>query len=238
MLILGIDTSTKFLSLALSEGKRLLGEFNLEVGRELSDKLIPTLNNFLKKHKKDITDIKGFSVGIGPGSFTGLRIGISTIKGFALAQNLPIVGISSLDILAEGIFSKGTQHICPIVDAKRNLVYSCIYKKTKAKLRRISRYFLIPIDELLKKINSETIFVGDGIGLYKKVVKKKLGKKAVFASDGFWYPRADNLLALSCDKFKKHPTQDAHRLLPVYLYPKECQVSPVRSPHPRCGSSL
>ena len=223
MLILGIDTSTKYLGLALSEGGRLLGELNLEVGRELSDKLISTLNNFLKKHKKDIIDIKGFSVGIGPGSFTGLRIGISTIKGFALAQNLPIVGISSLDILAEGISPKGTQHVCSIVDARRNLVYSCMYTKSP-KLQRLSKYQLICIDDLLKRIRSETIFAGDGIELYKDTIKRKLGRKAIFASPEFWYPKADNLLALSCDKFKKRQTQDVHKLLPLYLYPKECQV--------------
>lgn len=229
MLILGIDTSTKSLSLALSDSGRLLGELNLEVGRELSDKLIPTLNNFLKKHKKDITDIKSFGVGIGPGSFTGLRIGIATVKGFALALETPIVGISSLDVLAEGVSSKETQQICPIVDAKRNLVYSGIYRRTP-KLKRASRYLLISTSDLLKRIKGETIFVGDGIELHRGIIKRKLGKKAIFSSPEFWYPKAADLLNLSYGRFKTKKTQNVHKLLPLYLYPKECQVRNLKKP--------
>lgn len=224
MKILAIDTSTKFLTLGLSKNSKLLGQLNLELGRKLSDEIIRALQKFLKKHKIGLSDLDGFAVGVGPGSFTGLRIGLSTIKGFSLVLNKPIVGVSSLDILAESIAAGSEKLICPIIDAKRELVYSCVYKKT-SKLKRTSKYMLVSVKDLLNEINQDTIFLGDGIVLYKDAIKRKLGKKAHFASEKSWYPKAIDLLSLSRDKFKTKKAMNAHELQPLYLYPKECQVS-------------
>jgi len=221
MQILGIDTSTKFLSLAILRDDRIIAQINLDVGRQLSSLLIPTIKDILKKSNLSLEKLNGFAVGIGPGSFTGLRIGITTIKALALALNKPIVGISSLDIIAKNISVASTQ-ICPIIDAKRDNVFSCIYECRNGKMKRQTKYLLINIKDLLKRINKKTIFLGDGLLLFRKIIEKK--KEVIFTNEKLWYPKASNLVFLALEKFNKGQFTDTDKLVPLYLYPKECQI--------------
>src|SRR3990167_8720388 len=106
MKILGIDTSTKFLSLGISEDDKIY-EYNLELGRQMSDLLSPTIKKVLDALGWRINDIDYFACGLGPGSFTGMRVGIATVKGLAFSLNKPVVGISTLDILARNAATLG-----------------------------------------------------------------------------------------------------------------------------------
>ncbi len=253
MNILAIDTSTKYFCLAIANADKILTSFCEPLGRDLSRLIMPIISQQLKVAKLAISEIGCFAVGLGSGSFTGLRIGVSTIKGFCLGLNKPAVGISSLDLIArnarcnyEADRIKQSCIVCPIIDAKRLLVYSAIYTSYqlsvishqfgKNKLKLKSRYFLMPIKELLRNFSSlsagrvrerseKVVFLGDGIFLYRAEIEKKLGVRAVFLEEQFWYPRPENLFNLAKEKIVKKEWMDARKIVPVYLYPKECQVN-------------
>ena len=222
MRVLGIDTSSRFLSIALAEGKVIVAEESYLLERRHSSLLIPKIKKMLKRAAFSIYDVDAFVVGLGPGSFTGLRIGVSTVKGFGIATKKPCIGIASIDALAlNAKWAHGS--IVPIIDAKRKNVYSAIYKKGKSSIVRKSSYMLSGLDELMKKVKGDVIFLGDGIDLYRKGISSQ-NKKAVFLEEKHWYPHAGNLIRLALPKIKRHRKYSLNELEPIYLYPKDCQV--------------
>ena len=223
MQILGIETSSKFLSLAISKDNKIIAQINIDAYRKLSSLLIDSIKNVLRKANLKLEELDGFAVGLGPGSFTGLRIGITTVKALALSLNKPVVGISSLDVIAQNIFPSPHQ-ICVILDAKRDNVFSCIYEYRNNKIKKLSRDLLINIKDLIKRTNKKTVFLGDGLAVFDSLIKKDKKQKASFAEQKFWYPNASNLLMLAFDKFKRKNFINTDNLVPMYLYPKECQI--------------
>ena len=137
MNLLAIDTSTKNLSLAVTKKGKVVKFRNVKLTRPLSSSIMPSIKKILNSAGITLSKLDGFAVGLGPGSFTGLRVGLSTIKGLAFATKKPVVGISSLDVLAMNIKEDCAQ-ICTLCDAKRNLVYACLYEKKGATLKRKS----------------------------------------------------------------------------------------------------
>jgi len=214
MKILAIDTSTDYLSLAVTDGGKILGRFHRRIGRNHSSMLIPMIDSLLKKARLKLKDIGGFVVSIGPGSFTGLRIGVATVKGLALATGKPIVAVPTLDAVARnaGRF-KGA--ICPVLDARKNKLYACIYESDGKVIKRRSKYLLVSAQDLLEKIKryDKIFFLGDGTAL--------LGKKAGKAD---WYPRAEVAARLGLEDFKKRKFVKAEDLEPLYIYSKECDI--------------
>ncbi|MEW6170498.1 MAG: tRNA (adenosine(37)-N6)-threonylcarbamoyltransferase complex dimerization subunit type 1 TsaB, partial [Candidatus Omnitrophota bacterium] len=196
-------------------------EYNIDKGLRHSDLLIPTIKKIILKSKISLQKLDALAVGLGPGSFTGLRIGVATIKGLSLSLNKPVIGVGSLDIIAKNLNSY-EKLICPIIDAKRNLIYTSLYRDNK----RIWPYTLISIDRLLAKIKKPTIFLGDALAIYQEKIKKHFGPNAIFAKNNFWYPKASNLLYLAKEKLKKKEFINLTNLKPLYLFPKECQIKP------------
>ena len=217
MKLLSIDTSTKNFSLAVSDQGKILAEKNIKLDKVLSDSIIPSIDQILKKTKLSLERVDGFVVGLGPGSFTSLRVGLSTIKAFAMTLNKPVVGIPSLDAIASGVEEDGL--ICALTDARREMVYACLYEKKDQALKRQSEYLLTPVKDLLKMIKGQTIFVGDGISLLPKDEKYSL------AQEKFWYPQAKFLVPLALERFKNKKFDNAAKLVPLYLYPEDCQVN-------------
>ncbi len=229
MKILSLETSTKNLSLALSEDARILTERNIRLKGVLSSSIIPAIRAILKKSKLDLKGLDGYAVGLGPGSFTSLRVGLSTVKGLAFATQKPVVGIPSLDVLAMNAPAQVDGPICALGDAKRNLVYACWYEKQNGELKRNSDYLLIGIEELLSKVgpNLKIFFIGEAVGLFKEKIARLLQdhlNSVRFASEKDWYPRARNLALLAHPKFLKKEFAAIDRLAPFYLYPEDCQA--------------
>lgn len=225
MRILGIDTTTKFLCLGLSDEKKTY-EYNLDLGRRHSTLLVPTIKRVLGVLGWNIYEIDYFACGIGPGSFTGMRVGLATIKGLSWPFKKPIVGISSLDILARSVKNDFTP-IVPAIDAKRNLIYCSIYKIHKGALKKIAPYMLLSEDEFLKRIPRNALVLGDASGLYKEQILKNIKGVNILDRD-HWYPRGGNLIALAQERIKSNKLQNAFNIRPIYLYPKECQIRKVK----------
>ncbi len=228
MKILGIDTSSKFLNIALSEDELIIKEESHLLDRRHSSELVPVIKRLLKKHKTPVNKIGAFVIGLGPGSFTGLRIGVSTTKGFGIALGRPCIGVASIDSIACNA-SENNKDIIPIIDAKRGQVYAAIYRRKGGKIKRMSDYQVLPIEKLLRQVKDDAVFLGDGIALYKDNILS-VNKKAVFLEEKYWYPGAGNLIKLGFPKIKKAGKPGLGKLVPLYLYPEDCQIRKIKRP--------
>ncbi len=172
MIILAMDTGSKTSSVALLQDGKLLGEINLNMNIVHSQTIMPMCKDLLKTCKHDISDVDVFAVANGPGSFTGLRIGISAIKGMAFAQNKPCVAVSSLEALAYNLIDFDGV-ICAVMDARRDQVYNALFSCENNKITRVCDDRALSISDLaeeLKILKEKIIFVGDGADLcYNKI---------------------------------------------------------------------
>lgn len=178
---------------------------------------MPLIENLLKECNLSIDDIDGYVVSKGPGSFTGLRIGMATIKGMSFGNNKPYISISSLDALAYNLISFNGI-ICPIMDALRENVYTALYKNNNDSLEKIMDYTALDIDELvnlLKDKNEEVIFVGDGLYKHKKYICDNF-PKAHFAPVHLNIIRASSLGELGLNLLKNGICDDSNSA-PIYL---------------------
>ena len=167
MIILAIDTSTRFLSVAVADGDRALSSYHREAHMRHSSRLIPTIEACLKRARLKLKDVDGFAVSIGPGSFTGLRIGVTTVKALAFSLKRPVAAVPTLDAIAEGAKRfKGV--ISPVIDAKKRKVYSCFYESDGKRIKRLTKYLLIEPDRLAKMTErfGNVLRLGDGVGIY------------------------------------------------------------------------
>ena len=221
MKILGIDTTTKFLCLGLYvDGK--LYEYNLETGRSLSVLLVPTIQRVIAAAGLKIADIDYFACGLGPGSFTGMRIGLATIKGLSVVRNKPVVGVSTLDILAEDVLINNFL-IVPAIDARRGLIYCGSYKREQGLMKRKSDPLLLSLDAFIKKFPNGTIVLGDAAVLYRDRILSRI-KGALILDKDYWFPKAHNLIKLALAKIMTRNFSSAQTVKPIYLYPQECQI--------------
>jgi len=242
--ILGVDTSSRFLSVALSEDEDIIREESYLLERQHAAELVPKVQELLRESMAAINRIDAFVIGLGPGSFTGLRIGVSTIKGFGIASDKPCIGVSSMDSIACNACGNDRDTV-PIIDAKRGQVYAAVYRRKCGRLTRLSDYMLLPIDKLLKKVKRNSVFLGDGVGLYREKIADYINQDSAktFAESGkdkcrlaflpekYWYPGAGNLIRLGFPKIKKAKKSGLDKLTPLYLYPEDCQVRVRESPY-------
>ena len=226
MKILGIDTSTKFLSIGVYDGAKVYA-YNLEVGRRLSSLLAKTIKRILDALGWQASDIDYFACGLGPGSFTGMRVGVATIKGLAWSLHKPIIGISTLDILARNIKAVDAK-VVPMVDAKRNLIYCSVYKTEGSIQKRITPYLLLTEAEFLKKMSVESIIFGDALPLYKENILRNIKNVTILDRD-YWYPRGHNIIELALERIRDGRFSNSFKIKPIYLYPKECQIKNAKS---------
>lgn len=222
MNLLCIDTSTENLSLSISRDEKILKFRNAKLNRPLDLSIMPSIKKILDNAGMPMNRLDGFAVGLGPGSFTSLRVGLSTVKGLAYGTHKPVVGVPSLDILAMN--ARGSAQICTLRDARRNLVYACLYKKEGSSLKRKSGYFLANIQDVLKQVKGEVTFIGDGLKLYKDDIKKVKGITPKFTDEKYIFPQARHLVPLVLKQLKEGKGDNIDKMIPLYLYPDHCQI--------------
>jgi len=224
MKILGIDTTTKFLCLGIYDNAKVY-EYSLELGTKHSSLLIPTIKRVIDALNWRLDDIDYFACGLGPGSFTGMRVGLATIKGLAWSLNKPVIGISSLDILAKNVM-QDEGFVAPIIDAKRNLIYTSIYRIKDKSFKRITPYMLLNIEQFLKKIKKNTIILGDAVSPYKAKISTD-SKRAVILDKDYWSLQPRNIISLALERIKEKKIDNPFDIKPIYIYPKECQIKKI-----------
>jgi len=221
--ILAIDTSTDTGSIAITDDEDILAESIFNVGRTHSETLIPSFQEMLEKTQLDIKDLDLLALTLGPGSFTGVRIGVSTIKGFALALEKPVAGVSTLEALASN-FPFSSLPIVPLFDARRGEIYSAMFKWEGGLLKRLSEDGAVSPEDAIKEIKTKTIFVGEGLVKYGQMIKDTLGDNAVFAPRATWYVRASNVAALGLKSYKAGGGLDLATFTPSYRRKSEAEI--------------
>ena len=220
MKILSLDTSGTVASVAILDENVILGEYNINHNKTHSQKLMPMVNDLLNNLELKPADIDIFSVSVGPGSFTGLRIGIATVKGMAQALNKPVIGIPTLDGLAFNLAGY-SGNICPIIDARNDNIYIALYtfNKYDLTLNMHVDYKALHIDELLNILSNKEpiIFLGDGVLKHKEYLKEKLGTVASFAPSHNLLQRASSVGMAAFTKAKSGQLESYIDVLPLYL---------------------
>ncbi len=215
MKILSIETSGKRCAVALTEDNNLIKEEIIEDENTHSVKLMPLIDKVLKESNIRINDIDLFACDIGPGSFTGIRIGVSTIKAFLDVTNKKAVGVTSLEILAQNVKEDGV--ICSLIDAKNSNVYYGLFEKVENNLKQIDELKFDNINniiDLVKNINEKIFFVGDASIVYNDMIKSEI-ENAVFLSNTENGLNAKNIGEIAFVKSKE--AVDSNGLIPVYL---------------------
>ncbi len=216
MKILAVDTATKSCSVAVIDKKSVISEYTVNHDDTHSRFLMGMIRDILDIGHLTVKDIDGFAVTIGPGSFTGLRIGLSAIKGLALATGKPVVGVSSLEALAYQ-FSDSDKLICPMMDARRKEVYSARYRFTDQKIESGQLPVVVSPEKAIEKINEPCILVGDGAVVYQDLIKSTLGPMAVFANFARHTIRASIVGEIAMQRFKSNDSDDASLIEPFYI---------------------
>lgn len=224
MIILAVDTSSPSGSIALIREDLPLEEINLHTGKAHSESLLPSIYYILKDTGIFLEEVDLFAVTVGPGSFTGLRVGISTVKGLAWALRRPVVGVSTLSALASNLpFAEGP--VCPIMDARKGEVYTAIFRAKGGRLKQIMDDRALKPEVLVKAIGDDrVIFLGDGIPVYGEILKKGLGKRAIFTSPYLWSVRASVVGTMAFELFNQGKAEDPESLFPRYLRPSEAEL--------------
>ncbi len=232
MKILGIDTSTPIGSVALIDGEHIVAEHTLNIVQAHSSRLMPAIDTVLKWGDITAAELDGCAVGTGPGSFTGIRIGIATIKSLCYALDKPIVGVSTLEAIAYNLrWNEGL--ICPILDARRNEVYGAIFRGGD-EWQRLSDDSCLPIETFLASITEsgrtrlaeiengralllQCTFVGDGLETYADAVRAALGEGTRFADAIFNVPRGATVAHLGAQRLQNRDSDNYWTLVPNYV---------------------
>jgi len=225
MKLLGIDTSTRTLSIGIADGQKIY-EYSLAAEKMHSALLVPTIKRLIDGLGLSLKDMDFFACGIGPGSFTGVRIACATIKGLCYSLDKPVIAVPSLDILAQNALFAGAgrySRIVPLVDAKRGLVYCGVYSQALGVLKRVRALRLVPFSEALTMCKPGTVVLGDALALYANEFSRGLRGVMLLDKD-YWAPAGRGIIARALVLLKEKKAADAFNLNPLYLYPKECQI--------------
>ncbi len=162
MITLSLDTTAQIASAAIVKNGKTLCEYTVNSGNTHSVTLLPMIKHMLETVKLTTKDIDMYAVSVGPGSFTGVRIGVSTVKGLAFADNVPCVGVSALEAMAENLRGLGGV-ICPVINARRSQVYTALFKSEEGRIERLCEDTMLVISELEEKLREfdSVWFVGD-----------------------------------------------------------------------------
>lgn len=211
MKILAVDTTSKICSVAILEDNVVIDEINLDSGLTHSENLIPIMKEILEKNKIELKDIGLLGVDCGPGSFTGIRIGIASVKAISEVWNLPIAEVTSLEVLAKNVETEGV--IASLIDARNNQVYFGVFDKD---YNKIEEYLADDINFVIEKLRKydELTLVGDGAVLHKELITENL-ENVSFSFITEQYAR--NVGTMSYKKYLEKDLKNADTVVPIYL---------------------
>ena len=218
MLILAFETSAKAASAALLEDGRLLGESYQNTGLTHSQTLLVMAEHLLAQCGKTVAEVTAVAVAAGPGSFTGVRIGVAAAKGFAWGRELPCYGVSTLEAMALSL-GAWQGYVCPCMDARRSQVYNALFSVNQGTLERLREDRAIALSELaeeLKALDGPIFLVGDGSTLTYRTLSGEI-PNLVLPPEHRMHQRADGVALLAAQKIAAGEPGDANALTPNYL---------------------
>jgi tRNA threonylcarbamoyladenosine biosynthesis protein TsaB len=225
MIVVAIDTSTPQTSVAIGTDAEILGRIQV-VGKARQESVTPALRQLLTWTGLELDRVGGFAVGVGPGLFTGLRVGVETAKTLAQATGAPILGLSSLDAIAYAVrFTHRT--IVAVIDGRRGEVFSAIYRPVPGGVIRQTEPTVQKPDHLAAQLDTvpgEVLAVGDGAILYRDVLQG-VGARLEFASPAFAHPDAASLVELAAPRFLREEHDRLYDVVPLYLRKTDAEIA-------------
>ena len=227
MYLLAIDTASSAAGAAVASENGIIAVIGLNVGKTHSQRFLPSVAALLENAEIALSELSAIAVTVGPGSFTGLRIGIATAKAWGQALNLPIVPLTTLEALAFGACDEGL--VCPILDARKNEVYSALFRKNRVKntLEEVFPAAAVAPAELAEKLcalGEPIIFAGDALPLYTVLLREGLGENFVPAAEDRRVFMASAAALLGRERLLAGQVTTAHDLQPFYLRRSEAEV--------------
>jgi tRNA threonylcarbamoyladenosine biosynthesis protein TsaB len=216
MRVLAVETSSLAGGVALLDGERLVAEYLLDVSVTHSERLMSAVERVLADARWTPRDLAGLAVAVGPGSFTGLRIAVSTVKGLALALGVPIAAVPTLDAMAAAL-PWAALPVCPVLDARKNEVYACRYRWDGAAMRREWDYLALPPEALAARLEEPVLVVGDGAAAIRSSHARLVPPPRRLPS-----PACVGVLGL--ERLRRGETVAAAALAPLYLRPSEAEL--------------
>ena len=239
MYILGIDTATRVAGVAVVNEERLIVEKFLNNQKTHSQNLLPMIKQAIEEAGLKPEDLGGIAVTMGPGSFTGLRIGMAAAKSLAQVLNIPLIGISTMETIAYNIVGL-PGFICPILDAQKSEVYSAIYYTRDDELTLMEGPYALTIHELVEKFkrhSREVTFLGDAVPVYVNQLSQEMGPKAHFASKINSLPRAAAVAELGFKRIAQGEADDPINLVPAYIRLSEAEATWAQKHCPDTGEA-
>jgi len=224
MYILGIETSTKTGSVAVVSDDGVIAQYSLNIEVTHSERLMSTVDRVLKDTGLAIRDMDGYAVAIGPGSFTGLRIGLAAVKGLALVSGKPIATVPTLKALAWNL-PYTAYPVCPMLDARKNEVYAALYLFEDNVLVDVMNESVISLSQLSGRISEKTIFTGEASHLFRGDIEKIFGNRALFAPLSAIMPSAATVAEIGLTMIKSGKQTDPDSVTPMYIRRPEAEVA-------------
>ncbi len=230
MIVLGLETATNVCGVALVDDDRVLAEFSTAGRLTHSQRLMPLVEQALGEAGIDRGRLDGIAVSAGPGSFTGLRIGLATAKGLGYALDRPVLAVPTLDALAFNVWA-WPGLICPLLDARKDQVYAALYRGSPPtggrSLRRLGGYWAMDLGALLERLsafNEAVLFLGDALPRYGPGIAERLGAKAHFVPVSGRFPRAAAVAELGLRRLAAGRRPGAAEARPIYVRQSEAEV--------------
>lgn len=223
---LGIETSSPVFSVAVSDGERVLSCLQGEGQGRPSSLLTDLIQESLRQAGMELAQVDGLAISIGPGSFTGLRVGVMTAKTLAWALRRPVQPVSSLEAIAQNL-AASPRDVLVFLDARKGNVYSALFSPGgDGQLARATEDELLPPADALARARGSAIVIGDGLKKYGALLAGASSAAALGpAPEDLWFPRADTVCRLADCQWPQGRVDDPHRLVPKYLYSKESDIT-------------
>lgn len=226
MLVLGIETSTPQTSVALGTEQGIIAGTVLSMGRPGDETVMPAITHLLQWSEVPLSSVGGIAVGLGPGLFTGMRVGITTAKTLAQVLSVPVVGLASLDVVAFSV-RYCRRSICAVIDAKRGEVFYAFYRPVPGGVARETEFLVDRPEGLSAELEArpeDVLLVGNGALVYRRHLEQA-GNHVEFASAAYSFPAATALVELSIPRFEREEFDRLYDVQPFYVRKSDAEIA-------------
>jgi len=221
MKVLGIETSGLVGNIAVCDGNRVVARKSYGKNFSHGKEIVSTIELLFNEIKWDPSNIDLIAVSTGPGSYTGLRVGVTCAKTLAYGLEKPVIDVPTLDVLVENVKDNSAKTICPVLDAKRKSVYACIYERTGNKNRKCTDFLIISPDSLIDILPESTLIFGDGIAPYREIFTQK--NLTIVEDEKLCIADAADVARLGLERYEQGIRCEINALAPLYLRKSEAE---------------
>jgi tRNA threonylcarbamoyladenosine biosynthesis protein TsaB len=221
MKVLGIETSGLIGNIAVCDGNKVVTRKSYGKNFSHGKEIISSLESLFNEIKWDASDIDLIAVSTGPGSYTGLRVGVTCAKTLAYGLGKPVIDVPTLDVLVKNVKDINAKTICPVLDAKRKSVYACIYERHSNENRKTTDFLIISPDRLIDILPESTLIFGDGIASYREIFKQKDFK--IVEDEKLGIADAADVVRIGLERYEQGIRCEINALAPLYLRKSEAE---------------